>query len=66
MFLPSLQLENESFVLKDISIVFKNHFMLDSSVLIHHIHSAVPLLFMLFESCLCCLCCLKVRLFQYL
>ena len=50
MFLPSLQLENESFVLKDISIVFKNHFMLDSSVLIHHIHSAVPLLFMLFKS----------------
>ena len=48
MFLPSLQLENESFVLKDISIAFKNHFMLDSSVLIHHIHSAVPLLFMLF------------------
>ena len=51
-FFPSFQLENKSFVLKDLSIDFKHCscFMPDLVVLIYQIHSAVPLLFMLFES----------------
>lgn len=50
MSFPSFELENESFVLKDLSIVFSSRFISESFLLIYDIHIAVPLLFILFES----------------
>ena len=49
-FFHSFQSENKSFVLKDLSIVFSTRFTPELILLMYHIHTEVPLLFMLFES----------------
>ena len=50
LFFPSYQSENESFVLKDLNVLFISHFMHGLFVSIYHIHIAVPWLFILSES----------------